>query len=84
MPAEVRLMRALLELSQEGQGSGTVALSHEDLGHIVGARRPTVSKALRVLAGMGLIETAHLNIRIPDRAALRSAAEVSHDRAARL
>jgi len=81
-PLEARLARALLELSREEEtsrkhvaGSGsTITVTHEDLGHILGARRPTISKFLRRFAAQGLIETAHRSIRVVNRPGLRAAA----------
>ncbi|PSR21920.1 MAG: Crp/Fnr family transcriptional regulator [Sulfobacillus acidophilus] len=44
----------------------TVALTHEDLAHIIGTRRETVTRALRELAHEGVISSRHGTIQIAD------------------
>lgn len=80
---EARLAGALLELSREdefsnhlvSQSASRITLTHEDLSHILGARRPTISKILGLLAKQGLIETAHRSIKVTDRPGLRAVAD---------
>jgi len=75
-PLEERLACALLELTRENAGAdnAVVALTHEDLSHIVGARRPSVSKCLRSFASHGLIETGHRAISIINSEGLQALA----------
>jgi CRP-like cAMP-binding protein len=69
---EQRLARVLLELAQQGKAtvnpqSLDVALSHEDLAHIINARRQTVTATLNRFATAGLIRCANRRIHVLDR-----------------
>lgn len=74
---EQRLSKALLALSQpdsvEGGAEGvrdvaeTIALTHEQLAHLLNTRRPTVSAALGRLAEAGLIAKSGGGIAVIDR-----------------
>ncbi|MFA1543431.1 Crp/Fnr family transcriptional regulator [Actinomadura monticuli] len=81
-PVHVRLARLLLVLSdQHGrrvEPSGTtlgVALSHEELGMLIGAGKDAVYQAVSMLKRDGLIISAYRSIVITDEAGLRRAAE---------
>jgi CRP-like cAMP-binding protein len=64
-----RLARVLLALGQRdpiAEATPTIALTHEDLSNMVGARRPTVTSALNRFVHDGLIEKCGRNIVVRD------------------
>ena len=66
---EQRLARVLLALGRNDPNAATdanIALTHEDLSNLVGARRPTVTTALTRFVDAGLIEKNGRNILIKD------------------
>ncbi len=66
---EQRLARVLLALGRNDPNDATeatIALTHEDLSSLVGARRPTVTTALTRFVDAGLIEKNGRNILIKD------------------
>ena len=66
---EQRLARLLLALGRNDQNAAagaTIALTHEDLSSLVGARRPTVTTTLTRFVDAGLIEKIGRNILIKD------------------
>ncbi|OLT26522.1 hypothetical protein BJF79_43465 [Actinomadura sp. CNU-125] len=78
---QVRLARILLLLSDrhgrpaaDGRALG-VALSHEELGMLIGARKDTVYQAVSTLRHAGCITSSYRNIVIVDEDALRRASE---------
>ncbi|GAA6756307.1 transcriptional regulator [Thermus sp. 2.9] len=66
-----RLARLLLDLAQEGE----VALSHQDLAHMVGATRETVTKLLGEWALKGLVDLGYRRVELQDKEALARLAE---------
>lgn len=81
-PVHVRLARVLLLLSDQhgrpveptGKALG-VALSHEELGMLIGAGKDAVYQAVSLLKRDGLITSAYRSVVILDEAGLRRAAE---------
>jgi CRP-like cAMP-binding protein len=66
---EQRLARVLLALGRSDPNAASnsmIALTHEDLSSLVGARRPTVTTALTRFVDAGLIEKSGRNILIKD------------------
>ncbi|MDW8016801.1 MAG: Crp/Fnr family transcriptional regulator [Thermus sp.] len=61
-----RLARLLLRLSQGGE----VALSHQDLAHMVGATRETVTKLLGEWALLGWVDLGYRRVEVRAREAL--------------
>ncbi len=68
LPADVRLRRRILELS-EVYGD-MVPLTQEDLAGLAGTTRATVNRALRAEEKLGAIELGRGRVRIVDRAGL--------------
>jgi CRP/FNR family cyclic AMP-dependent transcriptional regulator len=73
---EQRIAQVLLELyepveGQENAATDSVKLSHEELSHIVSARRQTVTMILNRFAKAGYITIIRRRIYIEDAAALR-------------
>jgi CRP-like cAMP-binding protein len=66
-----RLARLLLTLAQEGE----VALSHQDLAHMVGATRETVTKLLGEWALKGFVDLGYRRVELRDPEALARLAE---------
>lgn len=56
-----------------------IALTHEDLAHMIGARRETVSRVLRDFAQRGWIEVKYGHIRVRDAAPLEAAGDPMDD-----
>ncbi len=66
---EQRLARVLLALSRndpDAASDAKIALTHEDLSSLVGARRPTVTSALTRFVDAGLIEKSGRTILVKD------------------
>jgi len=85
-PVHVRLARVLLVLSgQHGRSveptgrSLGVALSHEELGMLIGAGKDAVYQAVSMLKRNGLITSAYRSIVITDEVGLRHVAEPDPD-----
>jgi CRP/FNR family cyclic AMP-dependent transcriptional regulator len=66
-----RLARLLLRLAAAGE----VAFSHQDLAHMVGATRETVTKLLGEWALLGVVDLGYRRVEIRDREALARLAE---------
>lgn len=85
-PVHVRLARVLLVLSDQhgrpveptGKTLG-VALSHEELGMLIGAGKDAVYQAVSMLKRNGFITSAYRSIVIIDEAGLRRVAEPDAD-----
>jgi CRP/FNR family cyclic AMP-dependent transcriptional regulator len=73
-----RVARVLLELGEEG-GDGVIRqrLTHHTIAQMIGSTRETVSRTMRELADRGMIEVTRAGIRIADKAALRTLAQLS-------
>ncbi|ADV67636.1 Crp/Fnr family transcriptional regulator [Deinococcus maricopensis] len=76
-----RLALALLDLAVQSGGdltAGPVALSnrisHQDLAHLVGSTRETITKLLGEFKARGILDLGYRRIVIMDEAALRAAA----------
>jgi CRP-like cAMP-binding protein len=69
----LRLRRILLRLHRHYE-DGRIALTHQELADILGARRTTVTELLTADASAGLIETGRGYVRILDEPRLRAAA----------
>ncbi len=61
-----RLVRMLLNLMREGERGLEVALSHQDLAHLIGSTRETVTKILGELASAGLLELGYRKVIVRD------------------
>ncbi len=70
-----RLVRTLLAMMREGERGLEVALSHQDLAHLAGSTRETVTKILGELAMEDLIELGYRRVLIRDPKALASLLE---------
>lgn len=68
-PVERRLARWLLMNHDRLEGD-EIVLTHEQLGVMLGVRRATVTDALHVLEGEGLIRSVRCRIKVRDRGAL--------------
>lgn len=66
-----RLARLLLRLAAAGEA----AFSHQDLAHMVGATRETVTKLLGEWALLGVVDLGYRRVEIRDREALARLAE---------
>jgi CRP-like cAMP-binding protein len=74
-PLESRLAYVLLEAAEsEPDGSLHVRLSHTTLGHLIGARRQSVTRSLGELRDRGLIATRYGVVHILDRDGLNAVA----------
>ena len=69
-----RLARLLIEQMRPGREGLEVTLSHEQMGHLVGASRDTVTRALGELAMRDLLEINYRRIVILDVEAVRALA----------
>ena len=78
-PVEVRLARWLLMAHDRTDGDD-VPLTHEYMGVMLAARRPTVTTALHVLEGNLFIKAARGMITIRDRAGLEEFSDGSYGR----
>lgn len=72
--SDSRLAALILELS--GDGSTVEGFSHEDLGHILGMYRETVTMSLAVMEADMLIEVGRMKITVLDRRALQKLTEL--------
>jgi CRP-like cAMP-binding protein len=70
---EERLSRWLL-MSQDRVRTDEFAITHEYLAHMLGSRRPTVSRSAGILQAAGLIRYHRGRVTIVDRAALETTA----------
>jgi CRP-like cAMP-binding protein len=70
---EERLSRWLL-MSQDRVRTDEFAITHEYLAHMLGSRRPTVSRSAGILQAAGLIKYHRGRVTIVDRAALEATA----------
>jgi len=61
-----RLVRMLLNLMREGEQGLEVALSHQDLAHLIGSTRETVTKILGELALKNLVELGYRKVIVRD------------------
>ena len=66
-----RLARVLLRYMEPGREGLEVALSHRQIGYLIGANRDTVTRALGELALAGLLEINYRRLVILDPEALR-------------
>ncbi|RDI95874.1 Crp/Fnr family transcriptional regulator [Meiothermus sp. QL-1] len=69
-----RLAKALLTAMRKGEGGLEVTLSHQDLAHLAGSTRETITKVLGELAMSDAIELGYRRILILDPEALRQVA----------
>lgn len=76
MQADSRIAQLLLQSYQTKNGENTVTLTHEEIGHIVGVSRVTVSKLLNTFRKDGLIRTQYRSIILTDLAALQTIADI--------
>jgi CRP/FNR family transcriptional regulator, cyclic AMP receptor protein len=77
-PLERRVVRRLSRLADTygaDEGTVTIPLTQDELGQLVGGTRPSVNQALQPLVEAGLLRLARGRIIVPDREALRRAAE---------
>ncbi len=74
---EERLARWLL-MAHDRMPDDDVPLTHEYLALMLAVRRPSVTTALHVLEGGGLIKATRGNVRIRDRAALEELAKEAY------
>jgi CRP-like cAMP-binding protein len=65
-----RIAAVLLRLERE-RGTQTIAITHQELGDIVGALRETVTKTLDEFQGQGLVELGRGKITLRDVGGLR-------------
>lgn len=72
--SDSRLAALILELS--GEGSTVEGFSHEDLGHMLGMYRETVTMGLAVMEEDKLIEVGRMKITVLDRRALQKLTEL--------
>ena len=72
-PAEERLAR-WLAMYHDRQDGDDLSVTHEFLSLMLGVRRPTVTVALQMLEGAGLIRAQRGRVRVLDRAGLVEAA----------
>lgn len=70
-----RLVRMLLALMREGDRGMEVALSHQDLAHLIGSTRETVTKILGELALKEILELGYRKVIVRDPEALTVYAE---------
>ena len=70
-----RLVRMLLALMREGDRGLEVALSHQDLAHLIGSTRETVTKILGELALQEILELGYRKVIVHDPEALAGYAE---------
>ncbi len=70
-----RLVRMLLALMREGERGLEVALSHQDLAHLIGSTRETVTKILGELAIQEILELGYRKVVVRDPEALAEFAE---------
>lgn len=72
-PAEERLAR-WLAMYHDRQDGDDLSVTHEFLSLMLGVRRPTVTVALQMLEGAGLVRAQRGRVRVLDRAGLVEAA----------
>lgn len=53
-------------LALSGRMGRSIGLTHEDLAHMIGTHRETVSRALQALSREGLVHSQHGTIEIVD------------------
>jgi CRP/FNR family transcriptional regulator, cyclic AMP receptor protein len=69
-----RIAATLLRLSEQ-RDDATIAITHQDLGDMVGAYRETVTNALNDMNAADVVSLARGRVVVRDRAALRAQAE---------
>ncbi len=72
-PAEERLAR-WLAMYHDRQDGDDLSVTHEFLSMMLGVRRPTVTVALQMLEGAGLVRAQRARVRVLDRRGLTEAA----------
>ncbi|MBI2954134.1 MAG: Crp/Fnr family transcriptional regulator [Chloroflexi bacterium] len=72
-PVQVRLASFLVSNMDASNGT-VVGYTHEDIGDTIGALRPTVTEALRLLSQRGLVEVRRKQILITNRRGLEELA----------
>ena len=72
-PIQGRLCRWLLMNHDRLEGD-EIQLSHSEIGNMLGVRRASVTDALHILEGEGLIRAKRKSICVRDRARLRACA----------
>lgn len=80
LPAELRVLRRLYEVSalyDEGTVPVVVPITQEELATMAGTTRPTVNKALQLVAAEGVVEPARGRIDVRDPAELARRAGVA-------
>ena len=76
-PVERRTARWIL-LYQDRVGSDQIAITHEELGIMLGVRRASITDALHCLEGEGAIASARGRVVVRDRARLEALAEETY------
>lgn len=77
LPAEVRIVRRLLDLTDEyethpGADRVVIPLSQTDVAELAGAARPTTNRVLRALETNGVVALHRARLEVMDRDALRA------------
>ena len=76
VPAEIRVLRALLSIATKEEGSSPVRLTQDELASFAATTRPTANRVLRQEEERGTVELSRGQVLVLDRHRLAARAAV--------